>query len=79
MGKAKAIVLLRFKNAAHKKRFLSQLSDGWGENWVSLDWDYTAVSLAEAEVVDVTLSPDEVKEMRRHAALKRKFLGKVKP
>lgn len=33
-------VTLCFKNKAHKHHFLGQLSDGWGENYVSLDWGW---------------------------------------
>jgi len=31
---------------------MGQLSDGWGENWVSLDWGHPDVSFEEATVFD---------------------------
>lgn len=31
-------VTLEFENDAAKHVFMSQLCDGWGENWVDLEW-----------------------------------------
>lgn len=44
---------LRFKTDEDKQEFMGQLSDGWGENWVSLDWGHPNVSFEEATVFDV--------------------------
>jgi hypothetical protein len=46
-------VTLRFKTDEDKQEFMGQLSDGWGENWVSLDWGHPNVSFEEATVFDV--------------------------
>lgn len=32
-------VTLEFENQAERDEFMGQLSDGWGENFVSLTWD----------------------------------------
>jgi hypothetical protein len=52
--KAKTVheVTLRFPSALHKKYFLGQLSDGWGENVVDLTWP-SSVDLAESMTVRV--------------------------
>ena len=38
---AKPIVTLQFKSKEDRSEFMSQLSDGWGEPFVSLEWDTT--------------------------------------
>jgi hypothetical protein len=50
-------VILNFKSKEEKARFLGQLSDGWGENFVDLSWDKG--DLADAQVVQVEVFEDE--------------------
>lgn len=43
-------VTLRFKSEAAKRNFLGGLSDGWGEGFCDLEWDwlkYTSKELSE--------------------------------
>ncbi len=35
-----ATLTLHFKSEAEKREFMGQLSDGWGENHVMLDWPW---------------------------------------
>jgi hypothetical protein len=47
-------VTLEFKDEREKEYFLGQLSDGWGENYVELDWDSSKGNLEKASTVMVT-------------------------
>jgi hypothetical protein len=49
-------IALKFKNPADARFFMSQLSDGWGENYVSLKWD-TAKSFDTATEFEVEPFP----------------------
>lgn len=57
-------ITLRFSSLAAKEYFMSQLSDGWGENFVELAWPWTdGVAFDDVEVFDVKvidLRTDEV-------------------
>jgi hypothetical protein len=60
-----AEVRLRFKSKDEKDYFLSQLSDGWGENVVHIEWDWRhGVKLTEARTIDV-INTDDYRPERR--------------
>jgi hypothetical protein len=57
---APVAVVLKFKNRADRNFFMGQLSDGFGENHVTLAWDTTTLfeDATEFDVVPTPLSAD---------------------
>lgn len=69
-------VVLGFRSEAERDYVLGQLSDGWGESYIDFDWPWKdGIEMAQAEVLGVLPSEDELAEMRRHEELDRKFRG----
>ncbi len=49
------IVVLTFDNTDERNKFMGQLSDGWGENVVDLEWDWeSGVEFVDCDVFHVT-------------------------
>jgi hypothetical protein len=60
-----AEVTLRFKSESEKDYFMSQLSDGWGENLVRLDWPWRdGVRFQDCRTFDVVVTDDYRPERR---------------
>ena len=53
-----ATLTLRFTSDAERAEFLSQLSDGWGEDYVSLWWKSETEAVTEADIVLVDVLED---------------------
>ncbi len=76
--KPKHEVTLTFRSREHKEYFLGQLSDGWGENVVSLQWPRN-VPLYEAPMVRVTPIGDVWEHHKRIRPLLRRWGVKTTP
>jgi hypothetical protein len=60
-----AEVTLRFKSESEKDYFMSQLSDGWGENLVRLDWPWRdGVKFQNCRTFNVIVTDDYRPERR---------------
>jgi hypothetical protein len=71
-------ITLEFKSAFDKRYFLGQLSDGWGENRVRLEWP-KGKNLCACRVNDVIhVDPSLDKEFYEHARGMKERLKKMR-
>lgn len=66
-----------FNSQEEREHFMGGLSDGWGENYVDLEWDG---DFDQATHFNVSLGQDELDEMDRRKLLRKlRFLGTLSP
>lgn len=53
------VLTLRFRSEHEKSEFLGQLSDGWGENFVGLEWEGESLDTSDPVCVEVL---DEIED-----------------
>lgn len=53
-----AEVRLRFKTREEARKFMGQLSDGWGEEYVDLEWAWGSTKFEDSEFYAVRLNDE---------------------